>query len=326
MREPTGLDRRAATAAIGAALCLGASGRAAGQTAGLEIVAVGSPGDGNDQLARALAEGLAHTYLVPRAIAANATNVAGAVGDFVDGKRPRAGLLVMSLTTLGVMIGARTEGALDFCRPVALLAAERQPIVTAADSRFRTIEDLMRALRDDPGGVSWTGRSRYGADHQLCLSLIRAAGGDPSRADYETTDADGGREPLPSMALLTGKTQIASGALSEFAAQIRGGTLRALALASPDRAPDVDLPTLRELGVDLAMFNWRGVVARAATGDAMISRLEQAIPKLVALTGWRQMVRQRYWSSAYGAADEFARHLAGERARVAALLKETGAL
>ena len=231
---------------------------------------------------------------------------------------------MLSLSTVGVMIGARTDRALDLCRPVALLAAERQPIVTTAASPYRTIQDLMAALKADPGAVSWTGRSRYGADHQLCLSLIKTAGGDPSRAAYVTTDGD--RKMLPSMALLTGKTMVASGPMSEFAAQIRGGTLRALALASPDRDPDIDLPTLRELGVDLAMSNWRGVVSRTATGDAMISRLEQAIPQLVGLTGWQQMVRQRHWTSAYRPADEFARHLATERARITALLKDTKAI
>lgn len=311
------VDRRAATFGLAAAFGASATPSLA-QVAGVEVLAAGRPGDGNDQLARALAEGLGTTLLVPRAVAVDVPNEATAVNDFVQGKRPRAGLMVLGLSTIGVMLGAKTDESLGACRPIGLLTGERQPIVVPAASPLRAISDLMRALAVDSSQVSWGGRARFGADHQLCLQLIRLAGGDVGRVSYRpfATSAE------VSTKALVGELTVASGALSDFLQQIRGGTMRALALASPERAPGVDVPTLRELGVELAQTNWRGVVTRDAVGSAMIGRFIAAVPRVAQSAGWRQMMGQRYWEDVYQPPEAFGRHIEAERRRVAALLKD----
>lgn len=308
-------DRRAVALGLAAALGLGAA-PAAGQMAGVEVLAPGRPGDGADQLARAIAEGLGTTLLVPRTIAVDLPNETTAFIDFLEGKRPRAGLMVISLSTVGVMLGARTADRLDACRPVALLAGERQPIVVPAASPLRDIKDLMRLLAEDASQVNWGGRTRFGADHQLCLELTRLAGGDVERVVYRPFETSA----EASTVALRGKLTVASGALPDFLQQVRGGAMRALAIAAPERAPGVDIPTLRELGVDLAQIHWRGVVTRDAIGDAMIGRLEAAVPKVVETKGWRQMLEQRHWQNMFMPEEQFGRHIAAERKRVAELL------
>ena len=223
---------------------------------------------------------------MPRAITVDVPNEATAVNDFVQSKRPRAGLMVLGLSTIGVMVGAKTDESLGACRPIALLAGERQPIVVPAASPLRDIGDLMRALSVDASQVGWGGRARFGAEHQLCLQLTRLAGGDVARVSYRpfATSAEASTKAL------MGDLTVASGALSDFLQQIRGGTMRALALASPERAPGVDVPTLRELGVDLAQTNWRGVVTRDAVGSAMIGRFLTAVPRVAQSSGWRQIM------------------------------------
>ena len=69
----------------------------------------------------------------------------------------------------------------------------------------------------------------------------------------------GGGESLS--AILGGQVSVGINGLAEFAPQLRSGTLRALAISSADRLPGLEVPTLREQGVDVEFENWRSVVA-----------------------------------------------------------------
>ncbi|PZQ11625.1 MAG: hypothetical protein DI565_17970 [Ancylobacter novellus] len=311
------VDRRSAIFGGMAVAAVAASpGRA--QTVGLEILSAGKPGDGDDQLARAVAEGFGVTELLPRAVAVNVERDAEALSEFLDGKRPRAALMVIGLSSVGMLLATRAPNKLSECRPVARLIGERQPIVVQAASPYRTIDDLMTAIRRDTASVTWTGRPIGGADHQLALLLTKAAGGDMARLSYRPADS----AAQASYWALKGETQVATGPLIEYAAQILGGTLRALALASPDRAPGLDTPTLKEQGVDLAMINWRGVASRASVGQALIDRFGQATMTVSGYKGWGQLLQQRFWSNLYEDGASFERFIAEETTRVSALLSE----
>lgn len=316
-----GVDRRAAAFGLGAALSLPGA-PAFGQTAAIEVLAAGVPGDGNDQLARAVAEGLATTKLTPRAIAVDVPRGDAALAEFVDGKRPRANLMVVGLSGVGELLMAGAERRLDGCRPIARMTGEHQPIVVPADSSIKTLRDLMDAIAKDPGALPWAGRAVGGADHQLALQLTMAAGSDPRRVVYQPAETTA----RVSMQVLTGTAPIATGALSEFLQQIRGGTLRALAIASPERPAGVDIPTLRESGVDLAMLNWRGIVTRDSVGKTLIERFEKALAQLAEGPGWRQLLGQRRWADLYQPPAEFSAFLTEERKRIAGLLRSAGAI
>jgi putative tricarboxylic transport membrane protein len=315
----TSVDRRSVNFSLAAAL-VAASVPAAAQTAGVEVLAAGSPGEGDDQLARAVVEGLGATRLVPRATAVNVPRETTAISDFIEGKRPRASLMVISLSTIGALTIAGQARSLDAARPIARLIGEHQPIVVPAASPFRALGDLMAALGKDPSAIGWIGRALGSADHQLALLLTAAAGGDPSRLAYRPVDS----AARASVEALRGTAAVATGALSEFIQQMRGGTLRALALASPERAPGLDMPTLREQGVDIAMMNWRGVISRDTVGSTLLDRFSQAVEKLVRVPGWRQLLAQRHWEDLYEPGDPFGRLIRDERARVAALMARLG--
>ena len=300
----------------------GLGGTVLAQTAAVEVLAAGVPGDGNDQLARAVAEGLASTKLTPRAMALDVPRNETAVSEFVAGKRPRAYLMVIGLSGIGELLIAGAESALDACRPLVRLIGEHQPIVVPVASPFKSLNDLMSAIACDPGATPWTGRALGGSDHQLALQLTIAAGGDPRRVVFRPADTTA----QVSMRMLRGEAALATGALSEFRQQIRGGTLRALAVASPERASGVDIPTLQEQGVNVAMLNWRGIVTRDAIGKTIIERFEKALGLLAQAPGWRQMLEQRQWADLYRPPAEFASFVADERRRISALLKSAGAI
>ena len=319
MSKPAGRGPHRREVALGLAAAAGLAAAPAplrAQIAGLEVIAAGPPGDGQDQLARAIAEGLALTQLTPRAMAINEPREIDVFSDFLDGKRPRAALMVFGLSTIGVLHQARAGGLIDRCRPMCRVLGEHLPLVVPATSKLRDVAQLVEAIRKDAASVTWAGRMKGSADHMLALRLTRAAGGDVSRLAYTAF----GTTAEASNHVLKGEVTVGVGALVEFIAQIRGGTLRPLALASPQRADGLDIPTLKETGIDLAMLNWRGLVSRDAVGRALIDRYGEAIAKVVKTPGWGSLMRQRNWVDLYLPENDFAGFIAREREQAAAVL------
>ena len=75
-------------------------------------------------------------------------------------------------------------------------------------------------------------------------------------------------------------------------AHIRAGRLKALAVTTGSRAPQLpDVPTLTELGLpDFAVSQWFGLLAPSDMPDAVVNRLAQAV--CAALTD--ETIRRRY--------------------------------
>ena len=84
-------------------------------------------------------------------------------------------------------------------------------------------------------------------------------------------------------ALLGGEVQVLMGSMPAVLAQIKNGEIRALAVGTVRRSPELpDVPTMQEAGVkDFEAALWLGVVAPAGTPDAIIKQLHAAILKTI---------------------------------------------
>ena len=190
----------------------------------------------------------------------------------------------------------------------------------AADSPIKTLDDLIARFKADPGSVSWGGFALGSPDHILCGSIVKAIGGDVTKMNYIVSGAGG--EMLAQV--MGGHLTVATGGLNEFAQQIQAGTLRALAISSPERLPGVDIPTLKEQGVDVELVNWRGLVAPGKVRPDDLEALDTAMAEMARSAEWRTILQERGWVDMYQPADAFAAFLATERSRIEGILKETG--
>jgi putative tricarboxylic transport membrane protein len=310
------------TAAAGAACALGLGAPARAAVEGVEIIAPAGPGGGYDQLARATqqvleAEGLASGVQV--------TNVPGAGGtiglaQFVTGKRRGNNLLVSGLGMVGAVLTNKAPVTLDQVAPLARLQGEYQPLVVAADSPIKTLDDLVRTFRADPGSVSWGGFALGSPDHILTGLIVKAVGGDVTRMNYIVAGAGG--EMLAQV--MGGHITVATGGLNEFAQQLQAGKLRALAISSPERLPGVDIPTLKEQGVDVELVNWRGLMAPEGMRERDKKALEDALGAMVKSASWQAILKERGWVDAYLPSEPFAAFVKSEQERIAALLEDLG--
>ena len=189
--------------------------------------------------------------------------------------------------------------------PLARLTGEYQPLVVAADSPIKTLDDLVAKFKADPGSVSWGGFALGSPDHILCALIVKAAGGDVTKMNYIVAGAGG--EMLAQV--MGGHITVATGGLNEMAQQIQAGKLRALGISSPERLPGVDIPTFKEQGVDVELVNWRGLMAPARMRPADKKALDAALAEMVKSAGWQALLKERGWVDMYQPADEFAAFL-----------------
>jgi len=150
--------------------------------------------------------------------------------------------------------------------------------------------------------------------------IARAIGVSPTKVSY-VAFAGGG----PATAALLGN-QVAAGisGYGEFSEQIKGGKLRLIAISADKRQEGIDAPTLKEDGIDVELFNWRGVFAppgvNATQRQAMISLIE----KMAGTPQWVEACKNREWTMITLLGDQYKAFLDSETARIEGILKELG--
>ena len=92
--------------------------------------------------------------------------------------------------------------------------------------------------------------------------------------------------------LVSGQVPVAVLGLAPMLAQEKAGKVRIVAVTTPKRDPSVPkVPTLTELGYpQIALAQWAGVVAPAATPPDVVKRLSEAMQKVLALPAVKQQL------------------------------------
>jgi putative tricarboxylic transport membrane protein len=182
------------------------------------------------------------------------------------------------------------------------------------------IRDLMAAIKANPGAVAFAGGSAGGVDHLLAGLVARESGADPSKVNYVAYTS--GAEAVA--ALLGGHVAAGISGVGEFLPHIKSGRLRALAVSSAQRLPDVAVPTLRELGVDIELVNWRGVFAGPDITEAQRDALMRAIDAAVKTPSWKQSLDKLEWLEFHQSGKEFGPFIVAEQKRVGAIVDSLG--
>ncbi|HEY8495551.1 MAG TPA: tripartite tricarboxylate transporter substrate-binding protein [Limnochordales bacterium] len=290
----------------------------------LRIMAPASPGGGWDQTARYAQAVFREAGIIPGTV--EAFNVPGAGGTIglarlVSTERGAGDLVMITgLVMVGAIITNQSAVSLAQTTPIARLTAEYEVIAVPANSPFQTLDDLLRAFKENPRAISWAGGSAGGVDHILVGLLAKEVGVAPTDVNY--IPFSGGGEALAAM--LGGHVSAGVTGYGEWAAQIEAGNLRALAITSAERVPGIDIPTLIEQGVNIELANWRGVVAPPGITAQQRQALINAFDRLHASPQWQQVLANNNWNDFYLSGDAFAAFLEQENARVTAVLKEIG--
>ncbi len=287
----------------------------------LKFMIPANPGGGWDQTGRNLAAAMQKAGVVKSVQFDNKGGAGGTIGlaQFVntskgDGNTIMTGGMVM----VGGIILNKSAVNLGMVTPLARLTGEYEVLVVPAASPIKTLKELIDKVKADPGSVSWGGGSAGGTDHILAGMILSAVGVDASRVNY-IPYAGGGEAQA---AILGGHVTVGVSGYGEFAAQIKAGKFRALALSSDKRAAGIDVPTLKEQGVNVELFNWRGVFGAPGITDAQKKELIAAIDKTVKGPAWKEVVAKNDWTDIYLAGDDFKKYVDDENKRIGDILSK----
>ena len=200
-------------------------------------------------------------------------------GDAVAKAEPDGHTLLLISNGTAVSAGLFKSLPFDTLRdfaPISTLATFDIAIITTAESRFRTLGELMVFAKANPGKLN-LGTINIGSTQNLAAELFKTASG----IDLQIIPFNG--TPAVITALRAGQVDAAVEILGPVMAQIQGRALRALAVTGARRAAELpDVPTARESGVaGFVASSWNGLAAPAKTPASVIARLNKDIAAAV---------------------------------------------
>ncbi|MEF7615979.1 tripartite tricarboxylate transporter substrate binding protein [Aquincola sp. MAHUQ-54] len=317
MRRDTFLKSLAALAASGA---LPMSAWAASN---LKMMIPANPGGGWDSTGRALGKALIDAGAASTVSYENKGGAAGTIGlaQFVNSSKGDGNaLMVMGAVMLGGIITGKPPVQLSQATPIARLISEYNVFVLPANSPLKTMKDVVEQLKKDPGSVKWGGGSRGSTEHIAAAMLAREVGVDPAKINYVAFR--GGGEATA--AILGGNVTVGGSGLSEFAEYIKAGKMRPIAVTSEARLSGQDIPTMKELGYNVVIGNWRGVFGAAGITPAQRKTLTDAIVAATKHKSWAEALQRNDWTPALMTGPAFDKFVDDEFASLRAIMAKSG--
>ncbi len=235
--------------------------------------AAGGP---TDLIARLVAEHMTKTLGQPIVL----ENVPGAGGTTAARRGAQAAadgyILVMgSMGTHGaapaVYPDLKYDPARDFT-PIGLTAGVPQVLVTRKDFPANTLEQFVEYVKRNEDKVNEAHAGVGSASHTICTLLQSIMGTKTGRVAYR------GVGPAVND-LVGGQVDFGCLGLSTVVSQIQGGTIKAIAIATPERADVIkDVPTTKEGGLpDFQASSWNGIFAPRNLPEGIQGKLNDAV-------------------------------------------------
>ena len=304
--------------AIGALLLLAS---AAGAQPSLKMMIPANPGGGWDQTGRNLAAAMQSAKLVSSVQFENKGGAAGAIGlaQFVNSAKgdPNA-VMIGGMVMVGGLHLQKSPVNLSQVTPIARLTSEWEVIVVPANSPHKTMADLVKAFKENPGKVSWGGGSAGGTDHILAGLIAKAVGVDPARVNY--VPYKGGGEAIA--AIVGGHVTAGISGVGEFAEQIKGGKMRALAVSSPAKTEGI--ASLKEQGIDVELGKWRGIFGAPGISTQQRDALVAMVKAATESPAWKGTLEKMGWAGFFLGGDDYKKFIDEDTRRIGAIIDSLG--
>jgi putative tricarboxylic transport membrane protein len=287
----------------------------------LKMMIPANPGGGWDQTGRSLAAAMQSAKLVSSVQFDNKGGAAGIIGlaQFVNSSKgdPQA-VMIGGMVMVGGIILGKSAVNLSQVTPIARLTSEWEVVVVPAASPLKSMADLVKMLKDNPGKVSWGGGSAGGTDHILAGLIARAVGVDAAKVNY--VPFKGGGEAIA--AILGGHVTVGVSGIGEFAEQVKAGKMRALAQSSPAKLEGI--ASLKEQGIDVELGNWRGIFGAPGITPQQRDALVKLIKDATETPAWKATLEKLGWTPVFLGGDDYAKFIEEDTKRVAAIIDSLG--
>ena len=238
------------------------------------------PGGSVDPLARLLAAKLTDS-LKQNFLVENRTGASGIIGtDYVAKSAPDGYTFCFIFDTHAVHQALNPKLPFDPVKdfaPVMLVGYAPMVITTAAGKPYKNFSDVLAAAKAKPDTVTMGNVGNGSLAHLTTIVLNQAAGVKLVPVPYK------GGGPL-SIDVMGGQVELAMASTAAQAQHVRSGKMRALVLTGDRRSRTMpDVPTLKEMGLDVSANAWWGILAPAATPKPIIDKIVIELRKAIAL-------------------------------------------
>ncbi len=308
--------------ALVAALAAGAA-QAAWPERPVTIIVPWGAGGGTDATARIIGSLLEKELGQPVNVV-NRTGGSGVVGHQAIASAAPDGYTIGLITVeIGMM---HWQGLTDLSgasyMPIGLVNSDPAGLQVRADAPYKTANDLVAAIKANPGKFKASGTGQGGIWHLAIAGMLKDLKVDPAAAPW--VPSNGAAPGLQD--LVAGGVEIVPCSLPEARSLIDAGKVKSLAIMSDTPAalyPNV--PTLKAAtGSDWKLGAWRGIAAPKGIPAEARDKLVAAIHKIAASKEYNDFMSSRGFGVVYLGPDEFGRFMAKSDADLGATMKAVG--
>lgn len=234
------------------------------------------PGGVADAVGRPVAEAMAR-HLNQSVVVVNRGGAGGAIGMAQVAKAPADGYTVlMALSSLVVLpeadriLNRPPQFEVNQLAPIARMTADPTVLVVRADSPWKSYAEFIAYAKANPGRVSFGSSGNYGT-MQVPMEQLKAA----TNSFMLHVPYTGAGPAI--VGLLGGQVDALASGPASIVGHIKSGRMRALAHWGEGRLALLpDVPSFKELGVNIGYSQWAGLFAPAGTPQAVIDKLREA--------------------------------------------------
>jgi len=286
--------------------------------ANIDMTVLFPAGTSADVTARLLAQGMGKQLGV-NVLPINRPGAGGAIGyKYVASQKPDGYAIVWNSNSISTTYHMG-QSPLDYRAfdPVARVLVESVVVAVRSDAKWRTLKELIAEAKTRPDGITVANSGVGSHTHLSAVALCKTAGLEVTHVPYAASQI------IPN--LMGGHVDAAVQFPGALAANVQSGRLRLLAALSSQRDPAFpDVPTARELGLEIALDAWRGVAVPKGTPQGVIETLEKSIRVTVQSADFAAAADKLYVSPGFLPAAEFGKLIAAEDAYLARIMEQVG--
>ncbi|MBP1154900.1 MULTISPECIES: tripartite tricarboxylate transporter substrate binding protein [unclassified Paenibacillus] len=237
----------------------------------IELIVPFAAGGGTDAVGRVLAESL-KSILKQDVVVVNKTGGSGAVG-MQEGLNSKPDGYTLTMVTREVtslpLLGLAPFKTLDF-KYVGNINKDPAVLVVSSDSKYKTYDDLVTALKATPGKLKFAASA---VPNYYAIQFGQAA-----KVNFITIPFQGAAPAI--IEILGGRADFGLYNPGEVKAQVEAGKLIPLAVMDDKQFPGfTNVPTMKEKGADAVSGTYRGIAVPKETPDQIVKVLEDAMAK-----------------------------------------------
>jgi tripartite-type tricarboxylate transporter receptor subunit TctC len=281
------------------------------------------PGGSTDIVARIIAAGLTEE-LGEQVVIDNRAGAGGTIGAEIAAHATPDGYTIFACNIANLAVSPALykklgyDPAKDFT-PIGLIGSNPNALVVHPGVAARSVAEFIALAKSQPGKLNYASPG-VGTSPQLSMEMFKLnAGVNITHVAYKGAG--------PAVAdLMGGHVQAMFATLPSVLGGIRGGKLRALAVTSMQRAPDLpDVPTLDESGMKgFEVISWQGLCTPQGSPKVSVERLRAAVEKVLARAETEKILADQGVQRERRSVDQFAAFIRSERTKWAKLVKDIG--